>query len=976
MATRWTQVAGEVLAQFSSTARRYTQVVLEVATQLAATRRTTHVAVEVATQATTATRQYTQVVAEALADFVGDPDPTPLCPILTFVQGTRCTGVFIEGTPYSHPSAVAHLETDWYVYRVSDDALVWSSLNDSVNLESVDVPDATLAEITSYYAIACYRATDLTECCTGPFYFVTPSCDGIPCVNLHARPIIRIEVWDLLSAEGGSRQAILWDRRLPSGSSAGHVTDAIETNELRGRETLEIRLPYDIPQKDRIEGRQVIRVVYEGGDFREWLIQEPARWRDSEDGRYRSFDCEAAWYRLREYTMRQVQEDGQAVMSYGSFGLLPRDQISFLFDSSLHPFMPTFFSAGVVINNSAVSLDFTNGSPLAILNAMAEILGEELQIVKRDGSGNDDYLIHIIPEIGSTCPTLEIRYRKNEQAIRREHDFSELATQVCMVGQALSGDILDIAEAEWTVKRVTGSGPYVVELYDDPFVFDDQMNPPAPASVIYLENRRTGDLYEVIDTDATGQSVTLNAVGSLAPLDIIRFRATDPVFDGVADLVCLSNPTGIGNYGIVSPPQPQAAIPYGNNLVPNAFFNRWNPALTAPTDWALVGLPTVTRESATIWVQNGSFSARIVAPSIGEGLVSFNTPIFPVLPVGSSPGSVYFSAHANVLIRSGSVTLSVILEDASNNVIATHTTPATTILNQFVEIEFSGIDATGAAFARIQLISDSTSTEFIIDAVQFTQTPGRLDSFIEGLGSNALWFEMNRVLLERGVPQLRYTIPIADLNRLDPTTYAFDQVNLGAPAHVVDEELDIEENLRIVGITRNLLQDGETTIEVAARNEGLSRFLATDRIASRRGIRATGQGSGGGPAVPPTQSDVGVINCLAVQDQVGNHRVRWSHNQVIEDEAGSGRFTVVVTERVYYPGPAWTTIQITNVHPAVDPANDGASNTVPNQGYQDYIYSFGSEEKRFEFEVTLYDTGSPVMTCTSSYTDSIYGTLP
>ena len=403
-----------------------------------------------------------------------------------------------------------------------------------------------------------------------------------------------------------------------------------------------------------------------------------------------------------------------------------------------------------------------------------------------------------------------------------------------------------------------------------------------------------------------------------------------------------------------------------------------------PIDWTTYPQPTntvvVQQEDPALAVatqrihlQNGSAAAYVVAAS-GEGIESLWTPVFPLLP-----NRVFFTAEASLFLASGEVLMEVITDDGAGTITtisvdANGVDVTTDVLNRFVtDLAHVGLDFTGVQFAKVRFTAFGGPATFFVDAAMLTQTPGGLGSFVEGLQSNQLWFETLRVLALRGTPDLRYKIGVKDLHRLDPTTFVYEALNLGATVHTVDLPLAIDDLLRIVKIVRDLLHEGVTSVDVSNRNDGLARFLARERFASRRGVTRTGSGGG----LPPPASGTGQLSRVRVIERVaGIHQVLWDHDNLIELDV-AGRFTLDIVERIY-TGAGFTTLeQQATLATGRDPKLDSlAPPAVVNAGSLDVAHTLGSTSKRYEYEVTLRDAGTLVNTYLAPIEGAIYGVLP
>jgi len=82
-------------------------------------------------------------------------------------------GFTITSSAFSSPVSETHQSSDWEIRQTSDNTLVWSSYNDTINLTSIDVPSGNLAESTEYQIRVRYYGSQLGVSAWGTSTFTT-----------------------------------------------------------------------------------------------------------------------------------------------------------------------------------------------------------------------------------------------------------------------------------------------------------------------------------------------------------------------------------------------------------------------------------------------------------------------------------------------------------------------------------------------------------------------------------------------------------------------------------------------------------------------------------------------------------------------------------------------------------------------------------------------------------------------------------
>jgi len=761
-------------------------------------------------------------------------------------------------------------------------------------LESHTVPDGTLVNGVGYCSRTGYRTRDCCEVWSEPCCWIQ---SGVPVVCIGYPPLKRVEIWTDLQCAGGVK---LWD--LSRWSQANAFYGATTKEEVAGREEFHLDLQRDSDAWDHIRARRVVRTVFgrlpDNSDelWREWRIQDEADGREPEDAVWGRVLGVGVKYDLGDRTLAWRQANGKVLLSWSLFNLTITDHLAFILARAAEHGID-WLEIGTIEDNPTAryDLDYENASPLGLLGRLAELAELELDIppIMDEDLVGTGYAVHMLRQIGETCDRPEIRYRKNLLALKRETKTEDFSPRVYPVGGEQDGTRLTIANAQWTIVSVDVAQRRVY-LADAPILYDDQLNG------LYAEVAGSSLRHLVEDTDQADQFVVLVSVAGIAASQALTFREDQ----AGTDLAWLQNPASFAAYGRVAPPQDPVEIPFIDNLAPNAFLSVVD-GIDDPTpqDWFAIGPTPATLAINTDqqFFQYGSSSLHVEAPAAGDGVESGWVPIFP------TERSPYIAVQVALWVVSGTVQLELILDTGDVEITfpdpggAPATTSKVGLFNH--ELGLRGIDAfqAGGQFAKVRVKASGGAAEFYVDAVALTQTPGGVDGYFEGLASNLLWHEGNRILALRSEPHVSYDVPLADMTRLDGTRWPFDEIAKGAHALVYDDDpLGVDAVLRITAIERNELNEGESRVTLARTPDALTRFLQRERTGTRRAVSRVGSGgrTDGGSGDNPSQ---GAISGFGGSLSPTALNLAWFHNNVVQTNAGN-IYTIDLREEAYQGG--------------------------------------------------------------------------
>lgn len=633
-----------------------------------------------------------------------------------------------------------------------------------------------------------------------------------------ADPIIlrRVEVWDALECDSGSRLAVIPDVLAPGPE---------ELVELQGREKLTFKLRRESDAWTHLQEQRIIRVELTDGSVTEWRITQLDDEHTQRGELIGVVACDGIILDLGERSdlVSRANADGTVAHDFELYGLSVSDHI----DQALTA-APSYFVAGTVEPTDDRDFSYRGDTPLSAIRELLQLGdGGELE-VERNGATN--YQVHIRTEVGDGAEVAHLRYRKNLRAIKRSRDTSEMQNRVYPLGADVEGVRATMAEASW---EITGKATHVLTLGDVPILYDDQLN----GLYAFVEGDPTTS-SEITDSDATAQTITVADGTNFTVGDRVHIRADS----AGKRLTYLENPTSVdasSGYGLrPGPPLERPDIPPIDNLVTNPFLSTWSGG--SPTGYTAIGAPTITENTDGQYRRLGTSSARVQAAT-AEGIA---TDAIGIAPTGARP---YFSAQINLYVVSGSVKL--VLEDATNSEDFPGTDAARVYTSEtggWVDnMAVGGIDLNkrSSTSAKVRVVALEDGTEFYLDAVQLTQSQSGHETFYGGRGSNDLWHAANDHLAEYSTPKVAYDVDVLDLQRADPDAFEFDELVLGGTVKVYHPDLDIDEEQRIVRLRRRLTDPNAVRLRISNQPHELAALLSSTR--RRRKGMGGGDGTGG-----------------------------------------------------------------------------------------------------------------------------------
>lgn len=352
-----------------------------------------------------------------------------------------------------------------------------------------------------------------------PAIFDTEEAEGSP-LRVKLRP--RLEIWSNLECAGGVRLHFVKD-----------AANLVGTFAVADQESLTFTLPLLSRARAFVREGRVARVWRTDTDFDEWPIGPVVTRRDL--GGRTQVTCYPVLYRLGTGSPVPSPDNTQRIpaLDVGVIGLSAEEIIqAFLIDNPIVAAETPWLTIGTIEPTVLIDAEWSSANKLKVLRAICEAIegtGEpaELQL-RRDGTTS--YAIDILHEIGSDAPRPHIRFARNFQFLEVTVDPTDRATRIEALLAPMAGESTYLGGARWLVTDVDDTDPeaVIVTLADPaggkgPVGFDDQL----VGWFALLE--KTGGTYEVLESDATAQTITLPRRGALAVGAYVQFRTTEPL---------------------------------------------------------------------------------------------------------------------------------------------------------------------------------------------------------------------------------------------------------------------------------------------------------------------------------------------------------------------------------------------------------------------------------------------------------------
>jgi hypothetical protein len=606
----------------------------------------------------------------------------------------------------------------------------------------------------------------------------------------------RIEIWDELKCDSGAHKA-----NIP-------ITDIFKA-ELREKIDGEAELTIQIKRENtvvwtEVEELRVLRIIYEDDSVQEYRISKPVEARGGAGDKLATITAESILMDLNTQAMvYRVEADGTITLFYSLLSQTRDDLVDHIIVN-----LPAHYAKGTISDSTTVVPTFTfdHDTPLKALRALAEVQDLELAIRR---NGDTDYKIDLLDQVGSSATTPEFRFPKNLLGVKRSVDATELANRIWPGGGSDGAIRLHPGKARWEVTNVAS---LVVTLAGTPIYRDNHL-------IGYYAETPDGSYWQIDDSDATAQTVTLQTGHTAQVGDLIWFRELNgSVYQ---ELPYVEDAVSQATYGVVNAATEESDVPYVDNRAPNSAFRDWTSSY--PDDWEEYPSASLqssgyalTQNTLAEYTKVGGSSVKIVANAADEGIkVTTAITIDPVNPM------IYYSGFAEVWVESGAVEFYWDHDEEGRFPEQGHKEAAyTTETDRFIRLEIAGKEyptSVSTGFnneVSLYVVSKDGAATFYVDAVQFTNSAGNYDFFEENAACE-LWRRAFVTLDDRALPKTSYDIDVMDLTAIDSTSWPYDDITLGGDVYVFDEELSIDTTVRCLGINRDLLTGHNVRLELS-----------------------------------------------------------------------------------------------------------------------------------------------------------------
>ncbi len=681
----------------------------------------------------------------------------------------------------------------------------------------------------------------------------------------------RFEIWDGLECDSGSRLAVIRD-----------ALNAMETLRVDGKNLLSFAMARDDPAWASVLEQRVIRIEYTDDEFDEWRIVKSKQSRGASQGRLARIEGQSIRQDLIFGLCGRREGDGTFAHDVSVLGRTPSD----ILDDMVIPGSRSYFAKGTIDPTASMDMTFDWDTPLSALLEIAELSASRLSIRRNGTTNYlVDLLIDATPadaevEFRVRKNLVGVDYERDGTAqATRVYPKGQSIDDIALVMAEARWEVLSIAALVVELGNPLNNS-------EGPLAFDDQLNDlyleteagdvtkitdsvvsTQKVTVTSVSGISVSDLVKIRigSVEATGTATTADAEGRDLIDSAAGFGTTDEVFPGdiihnitdgswavlwtvdsttqishsalvggteddwdisdsyeiirVSQLTYLDSPSDQATYGIIPRVLDRQDIAYVQNHVQNPELNGTYVSGVAP-NWTKIGSPDVAESNEVLYTRRGGASQYVKTTVGGEGIESAE---FDVVPTDAMP---FFSGYFSIFIIQGTVRVELI--DATDfDTVYPSEEDGRAISNQaetWVDLGVAGIDlnAEGATTVKIRIVADkSQTTEFYVDSAQLTQSAGQ-QPFYKGDGALDLWRAANDLLVEKGVPMVNVAIRVVDLTRVDPTRWPYDVIDLATVVRLVDEDLGIDVQTKVVDVGRNLLTKGQTRVSLSNRPEDLT----------------------------------------------------------------------------------------------------------------------------------------------------------
>lgn len=611
-----------------------------------------------------------------------------------------------------------------------------------------------------------------------------------------------LSVWSDVVSNSGTQTATFRPR---------NVVGAEDRQALDGTDRATFSVVATDPARAQVQEGNVLRAEFRDGTWDEWRVVGVEESLDSGGAVLAKFECEGISLDIGRLTglLELFDGDGKANLDWQLIGISPSEWIDVLVAA---PDFPSYIAKGTVDPTDAITIPVQGDSPLAIIRQLEKLTGAEY-VLRRNGT--TDYKIDLLTERGSTAEVAVIAAGRQLTSVKRRSSILQRANRIYPMGSGPPGVRPTMGDHQW---KVSATATSTVDLSDpfgsvSPIAFDDQLNG------LYLE-KPSGGLLLINDTIASTQRLDVGSGHGLNVNDIIAIRRNA----SGQWLSYLEKPTAKAANKLQSARLDRDDIA-ADNMVLNPFLSNWTGG--NPDNWADVGTPTVTEETAREFVRHGSSSAKVVVTNGGDGIQS---DAITIAPTQTAP---FFCVQVDLKISAltAGAWVAVQIEDVTNSKLYPPTGIAAGVgetLDRWLRINVQpGINfhAVSSTSLRVKITTYNGVGTYYVDGVQLSQVSSPWPDIVEGRSANRLWAAANEKLSSDADPELSFDSLFIDLNRVDASTFPNDEVVVGGTVTLKADAISLDSDLRIQDRRRNLLVAGDTKIVLAKRRPDIARLL-------------------------------------------------------------------------------------------------------------------------------------------------------
>lgn len=659
-----------------------------------------------------------------------------------------------------------------------------------------------------------------------------------------------LDVWTDVVSNSGTNQSTFVEV-----FAAEHIESLDTGSGARDRARFTVD-PAEAAWSDVIQGK-VLRANYTDGDWDEFRVIALDTER-GQSGVIGLIECEGIRFDLKRRAglFERLEVDGYADFSYQLNGLTPEQWVD---EILLAPDMPAYFSKGTISPTTVQTIPVATDTPYSALEELRELADAVDGPVDLDirRNGTTDYKIDLT-EKGSSAEKAFIHGLKNLTAVRHRASSVEQVTRCYPVGGS-ADDSITMGDNRWTIAATaTTTVDLTADAIADPVRYADEFNN------MYLERVSDGANKQITDTVVANNRLTVGASHGFSASDEVSIRRDA----SLNQLTYVEHPTSKTTYGLMVGTVERPDYPAVNNLCSSdiAFLSGTYTGGVA-NGWNAIGSPTLTEETASFYIKHGTKSQKVVAADT-EGVI---TDAITVTPTTARP---YLTAQAYIIVTAlgAGAVVRFQLEDVTNTVeypADDITSAYTDELNRWTRIDISpgvNLQAASTTSVKLKVWADGGTATFFVDAVQLSDRTRPPEEIVNGRVANALLHAAHDTLDEYNLPLDAVDVGLIDLNRVDDATWPNDEIVLGGTVTVVDPDVSLDLEARIIEVRRDLLNPGNTQIMVSERPADLQGLIGKK---VRRRVRDLAPPTGNS-FLPPVNLDLDGVQDGSTYVRVGN----------------------------------------------------------------------------------------------------------